>query len=408
MPLFHYKAATSAGEVLEGDMEAADRGDVVRKLQAQGHVPIRAEPLEGLEARGAKRAPLLGRKRLGRRDVEVFTLELATLLRAGLSVDKALNIMGEIESPGPQRELVLELQRDVRGGMAFSEALAKRENLFSRFYVNIVRAGELSGSMDQSLSRLSRFLEDARELRKEVGNALLYPVILVFVALLSIAVILGVVVPQISAVFEDSGQALPWFTNVVIGVGGFIQNYGWIIALLLAGGFIIARQQAKDPEVRRRWDGFLLKLPLIRTLIAEIEAARFMRTLGTLIENGVNLLEALTISREVVSNAAIAGRLKALSSRVREGQGLSRPLMEANVFPSLASHLVRVGEETGSVDVMLLHLAAIYEREVQNTVKRMVTLLGPILILGLAVFIAFIMFALVVPILSINDLALVG
>ncbi len=408
MPLFHYKAATSAGEVLEGDMEAADRGDVVRKLQAQGHVPIRAEPLEGLEARGAKRAPLLGRKRLGRRDVEVFTLELATLLRAGLSVDKALNIMGEIESPGPQRELVLELQRDVRGGMAFSEALAQRENLFSRFYVNIVRAGELSGSMDQSLSRLSRFLEDARELRKEVGNALLYPVILVFVALLSIAVILGVVVPQISAVFEDSGQALPWFTNVVIGVGGFIQNYGWIIALLLAGGFIIARQQAKDPEVRRRWDGFLLKLPLIRTLIAEIEAARFMRTLGTLIENGVNLLEALTISREVVSNAAIAGRLKALSSRVREGQGLSRPLMEANVFPSLASHLVRVGEETGSVDVMLLHLAAIYEREVQNTVKRMVTLLGPILILGLAVFIAFIMFALVVPILSINDLALVG
>ncbi len=408
MPLFHYKAATSAGEVLEGDMEAADRGDVVRKLQAQGHVPIRAEPLEGLEARGAKRAPLLGRKRLGRRDVEVFTLELATLLRAGLSVDKTLNIMGEIESPGPQRELVLELQRDVRGGMAFSEALAKRENLFSRFYVNIVRAGELSGSMDQSLSRLSRFLEDARELRKEVGNALLYPVILVVVALLSIAVILGVVVPQISAVFEDSGQALPWFTNVVIGVGGFIQNYGWIIALLLAGGFIIARQQAKDPEVRRRWDGFLLKLPLIRTLIAEIEAARFMRTLGTLIENGVNLLEALTISREVVSNAAIAGRLKALSSRVREGQGLSRPLMEANVFPSLASHLVRVGEETGSVDVMLLHLAAIYEREVQNTVKRMVTLLGPILILGLAVFIAFIMFALVVPILSINDLALVG
>jgi general secretion pathway protein F len=160
--------------------------------------------------------------------------------------------------------------------------------------------------------------------------------------------------------------------------------------------------------VRRSWDEFLLKLPLLKTLIAEIEAARFMRTLGTLIENGVNLLEALTISREVVSNRAISGRLEALSSRVREGQGLARPLMEANVFPSLASHLVRVGEETGSVDTMLIHLAAIYEREVQTTVKRMVTLLGPIIILGLAVFIAAIMFALVVPILSINDLALIG
>lgn len=408
MPLFHYKAATGAGEVLEGDMEAADRGDVVRKLQAQGHVPIRADPLDGVEAKATRRMPLLGRRRLGRRDVEVFTLELATLVHAGLSVDKALNIMGEIEGPGPQHDLVLGLQRDVRGGMAFSEALARRDRLFSRFYVNLVRAGELSGAMDQSLSRLARFLEDARELRKEVGNALLYPVILVFVALLSLAVILGVVVPRIAAMFEDSGQSLPWFTNVVIGAGGFIESYGWIVALLIAGGLVVARQQGKDPEVRRRWDGFLLKLPLLRTLIAEIEAARFMRTLGTLIENGVNLLEALAISREVVSNRAIAWRLEALSPGVREGQGLARPLMEANVFPSLASHLVRVGEETGSVDTMLLHLAAIYEREVQTTVKRLVTLLGPILILGLAVFIAAIMFALVVPILTINDLALIG
>jgi general secretion pathway protein F len=292
--------------------------------------------------------------------------------------------------------------------MAFSEALSKRDRLFSRFYVNIVRAGELSGAMDQSLSRLSGFLEDARELRREVGNALLYPVILVFVALLSLAVILGVVVPRISAMFEDSGQTLPWFTNVVIGAGGLIETYGWVFALILAAGFVIARQRGKDPRVRRSWDEFLLKLPLLKTLIAEIEAARFMRTLGTLIENGVNLLEALTISREVVSNRAISGRLEALSSRVREGQGLARPLMEANVFPSLAGHLVRVGEETGSVDTMLLHLAAIYEREVQTTVKRMVTLLGPIIILGLAVFIAAIMFALVVPILSINDLALIG
>lgn len=408
MPLFHYKAATGAGEVLEGDMEAADQKDLVRKLQAQGHVPIRAEPLEGAAVKPTARIPLLRKRRLSRRDVEVFTLEISTLVRAGLSVDKALAIMAEIESPGPQRELVLGLQRDVRGGMAFSEALSQREGLFSRFFVNIVRAGELSGTMDQALSRLSRFLEDSRELRREVGNALLYPVILVFVALLSLAVIMGVVVPRISAMFEDSGQSLPWFTNVVIGTGAFIESYGWIVALIIAGGFIIARQQGKNPETRRRWDEFLLKLPLLNTLIAQIEAARFMRTLGMLIENGVNLLESLSISREVVSNRAIATRLEALSTRVRQGQGLAAPLMEANVFPSLASHLVRVGEETGSVDAMLLHLAAIYEREVQTTVKRIVTLLGPVLILGLAVVIAAIMFSLVIPILSINELALTG
>ncbi len=408
MPWFHYKAATGAGEVLEGEMEASDRMDVVRKLQAQGHVPIRADAVVG-GRRGAVREGGWFRKRsVSRRDVEVLTLELAALVRAGLAVDKALDILVEIESPGPRRDLLLALQADVRGGMAFSEALSRREQLFSRFYINMVRAGELSGAMEKSLVRLAEFLERARELRQEVGNALLYPVILVFVALLSIAVILGVVVPRISAMFEDSGQSLPWFTNVVIGAGGFVEHYGWIIGLVIAGIYIYVRQRGGDPAVRQRWDGYWLRIPLLRTLIAEIEASRFMRTLGTLLENGVNLLDALAVSRQVIGNYAIAARLDQVATRVRQGEGLARPLMESHAFPSLASHLVRVGEETGSVDGMLLHLATIYENQVRTTTKRLVTLLGPILILGLAVFIAAIMFALVVPILSINDLALVG
>jgi len=408
MPWFRFKAATTAGDVLEGEMQAVDRHDVVRKLQAQGHVPIRAEAIESAGARAGRGIGLLQRRTVSRRDVEMLTLEMAALVRAGLSVDKALDLVVEIASPGAQRDLLTELQNDVRGGTAYSEALAKRDRLFSRFYVNMVRAGEMSGAMDQALLRLAEFLERAREFRQQVGNALLYPVILVFVTLLSLSVILGVVVPRIAAMFEDSGQALPWFTHVVIGAGGFIENYGWIIALFIAAGYVFARYQARDPAVRRKWDGLILKLPLLRSLISEIEAARFMRTLGTLLENDVNLLDALVVSREVVGNSAIAANLEQISARVREGEGLARPLMEANAFPTLASHLVRVGEETGSVDEMLLHLAEIYEREVQTTVKRMVTLLGPILILGLAVFIAAIMFALVVPILSINDLALIG
>jgi general secretion pathway protein F len=408
MPWFRFKAATTAGDVLEGEMQAVDRHDVVRRLQAQGHVPIRAEAVESAGGRGGFRIGLLRRRSVSRRNVEVLTLEMAALVKAGLAVDKALDLVVEIESPGPQRDLLTELQNEVRGGTAFSDALAKRERLFSRFYVNMVRAGELSGAMDQALVRLAEFLERAREFRQQVSSALLYPVILVFVTLLSLSVILGVVVPRIAAMFEDSGQALPWFTRVVIGAGGFIESYGWIIGLVIAAGYAIARYQANDPEVRRKWDSLILRLPLLRSLISEIEAARFMRTLGTLLENGVNLLDALVVSREVVGNSAIAANLEQISARVREGEGLAQPLMEANAFPTLASHLVRVGEETGSVDEMLLHLADIYEREVQTTVKRMVTLLGPILILGLAVFIAAIMFALVIPILSINDLALVG
>lgn len=405
MALFHYKAATSAGDVLEGEMEAADRKDVVRRLQAQGHVPIRADAVHA-SMTSSPRKGLLRRRNVSRRDVEVFTLELAALVRAGLAVDKGLDILVEIEPPGPRRDLLRDLQTDVRGGMPFSDALARRDRLFSRFYISMVRAGELSGAMENALLRLADFLERARELRQEVGNALLYPLILVFIALLSMAVILGVVVPRISAMFEDSGQTLPWFTNLVIGVAGMVQDYGWMIGAVIGIAYLYARQFGNDPAVRKKWDGYLLSIPLLNTLLSEIEASRYTRTLGTLLENGVNLLDALEVSRQVVGNYAIASRLDRVSARVRQGEGLARPLMESRAFPSLASHLVRVGEETGSVDGMLLHLATIYEHQVQNTTKRMVTLLGPILILGLAVFIAAIMFALVVPILSINDLAL--
>lgn len=406
MPLFHYKAATPSGEVLEGEMEAADRQDAVRKIQAQGHVPIRADAVRTADG-AVTRAGWIQRRRVGRRDVELFTLELAALARAGLAVDKGLDILVEIEPHGPRRDMLRELQADVRGGTALSDALAKRSGLFSRFYVSMVRAGELSGAMDNALLRLANFLERARELRQEIGNALLYPLILVFIALLSMAIILGVVVPRISAMFEDSGQSLPWFTNVVVSAGNFMQEYGWLIAVVIAIAYLYARQFGNDPAIRRRWDGYLLGIPLLNTLVSEIEASRYMRTLGTLLENGVNLLVALEVSKQVVGNQAIASRLDGVSARVRQGEGLAGPLMESRAFPSLASHLVRVGEETGSVDGMLMHLATIYENQVRNTTKRMVTLLGPILILGLAVFIAAIMFALVVPILSINDLALV-
>ena len=407
MPWFRYKAATGAGDVLEGEMEAADRHEVVRRLQAEGHVPIRADAVDALPAARARQG-VLRRRAPNRRDVEVFTLELAALVRAGLAVDKGLDILVEIEPPGPRRELLRELQVDVRGGMAFSEALARRERVFSRFYVNMVRAGEIGGAMDNALTRLADFLERGREFRQDVGNALLYPVILVFVALLSIAVILGVVVPRISAMFEDSGQALPWFTDLVISGGALVQDFGWMAGVAIAIAYVYVRQRRDDPAFRKRWDGYVLMLPLVSDLVSEIEASRYMRTLGTLLENGVNLLDALAVSRDVVGNQAIAARLDTVAARVRQGEGLSRPLTESRAFPSLASHLVRVGEETGSVDAMLVHLANIYENQVRTTTKRMVTLLGPILILGLAVFIAAIMFALVVPILSINELALSG
>jgi general secretion pathway protein F len=247
-------------------------------------------------------------------------------------------------------------------------------------------------------------MDRSRELRDSIVSALLYPIVLVIVGIVSMAVILGLVIPKISEMFTEAGQQLPWFTQVVVTTGSFVQNYWWAIALVVAGTYVFLRQQYADPVSRLRWDGRLLRLPLVGPLIARLEAARFTRTLGTLLGNGVPLLDAIAIAKEVVANQLIANGIRSVTERVRQGEGLARPLTEARVFPPLAGHLLQVGEESGSLEAMLVQLAQIYEREVQSALRRLMAVLEPVLILGLAVIIAAVILSIVIAILSINDL----
>jgi general secretion pathway protein F len=269
----------------------------------------------------------------------------------------------------------------------------------------MVKAGEASGALDAALARLAEFMERSRELRDSVLSALLYPTVLVVVGILSMAVILGLVIPQISQMFAEAGQQLPWFTRVVVAAGGLVENYWWLMALGFVGIYIFMRRQYADPVGRSRWDGRLLRLPLVGALIARLEAARFTRTLGTLLGNGVPLLDAIAIAKEVVANQVIAEGIRRVTEQVRQGEGLARPLTEARVFPPLAGHLMQVGEESGNLEAMLMQLAQIYEREVQSALRRLMAVLEPTLILGLAVIIAAIILSVVMAILSINNLA---
>ena len=406
MSRFQYKAATINGDVVEGQMEAVNQDAVIRDLQSQGHIPIRAEEIRESAPVVASSMFSFHRPRASRADVSVFTLELSTLLQAGLPLEKALEMLVKLAEIGPFREVLAKLLGDVRGGATLSVALESHGRLFSRFYRNMIRAGEASGALDSALARLAEFMERSRQLRDTVLSAMIYPAVLVVVGCISMGVILGIVIPRLSVMFEEAGQQLPWFTQVVVATGDFVRHYWWVLALIVVSLWLYARQQYADPVSRLRWDRRWFSLPLIGPLIARLEAARFTRTLGTLLGNGVPLLDAIAIAKEVVANQFIADGIRRVSERVREGEGLARPLTAAGVFPPLAGHLMQVGEETGSLEAMLMRLAEIYESEVRSSLRRLMAVLEPALILGLAVVIAAIILSIVMAVLSINDLAM--
>lgn len=406
MPRFQYKAATINGDVVEGQMEAVNQDAVIRGLQSQGHIPIRAEEIRESAPVVASSMFSFHRPRASRADVSVFTLELSTLLQAGLPLEKALEMLVKLAEIGPFREVLAKLLGDVRGGATLSVALESHGRLFSRFYRNMIRAGEASGALDSALARLAEFMERSRQLRDTVLSAMIYPAVLVVVGCISMGVILGIVIPRLSVMFEEAGQQLPWFTQVVVATGDFVRHYWWVLALIVVSLWLYARQQYADPVSRLRWDRRWFSLPLIGPLIARLEAARFTRTLGTLLGNGVPLLDAIAIAKEVIANQFIADGIRRVSERVREGEGLARPLTAAGVFPPLAGHLMQVGEETGSLEAMLMRLAEIYESEVRSSLRRLMAVLEPALILGLAVVIAAIILSIVMAVLSINDLAM--
>lgn len=406
MPQYRFKAVTPSGVPHEGDMDGASQGAVVERLQTMGLIPIRVQESANKVVASANGRGLFDKKRITQDDVAVFTQELATLLKAGLPLDRCLEILIGLSANEPVRILMGQLREDVRGGSALSKAMESREGVFTRFYLNMIRAGEAGGALDVVLQRLTEFMERSRELRDTVKSALIYPAILVGVSVLSVAILLMWVVPQFSQMFEESGKALPLATQIVIAAGDSVRGYWWLMVLGGFGVYIWFARQLREPASRYRWDRRILGLPLVGDLVGKLEVARFSRTLGTLIGNGVTLLAAISIVKETLGNSVMADALGDVARQLKEGKGLGQPLMEAGLFPKLAVHLVMVGEETGKLQEMLIRIADIYDREVHTSVKRMLALMEPVLILGLGLVIGGIIMSILVAILSVNDLAM--
>ena len=406
MATFHYKAVTQSGEIVEGELEGADKAAVIERLHRQGHTPIRADELRGGASASLLTRPLFGGGGIGRRQVMLFTREMATLLGAGLTLERALEILVGLDGDAAVQRLITRLLEAIRGGATFADALAGQGRAFPPYYISMVRAGETGGALEVVLERLGDLLERAQSLRESVRSALIYPILILVLAGGAIAVLLTVVLPEFEPFFDDAGAALPLSTRIVIAVAAAIETYWWagLLGVLLL--FLLLRSWLANPSSRRRWDAMVLRLPLLGDLTAKAEAARFSRTLGTLIANGVPMLSALTIVKDTLVNSATAAAIGEIGGRLQEGHGLAGPLAEVPRFPPLAAQLVRVGEETGRLEDMLVKVADIFDAEVRRAVDRALALLVPALTLALGGLIALIIVSILGAMFSVYELPL--
>jgi general secretion pathway protein F len=413
MPIFRYKAVSATGEVATGELEAASENEIVDRLREQGMMPMQVARSTGAAAAGPSsaapaRAPT-GRRWFASRTVTrdqmlAMTRELATLLRAGLPLDRALEILIGLASSAPAASLLQQIRDDVRGGKSLSQALDTRREIFSRFYVNIVRAGEAGGALGVVLTRLADTMERNKELRESVKSALIYPCILIGVAVLSVMVLLIWVVPQFEQTFAQAGKALPLPTTIVIVLGNGLRHWWWAIAIGVVLLVSWIRRLLAQPAFRHRVDARLLRMPLIGDVVTKVEVARFARTLATLLGNGVTLLASLAILKDTMGNSVLAGALDEVTVRLREGKGFGKPLAETGLYPRLAVQMILVGEESGRLEEMLGRVADVYDREVQNAIKRFLAVLEPVLILSLAVLIGAIVFSILLGVMSMSEL----
>ena len=427
MPTFRYKALGRSGALDQGIVTAKDMAGAQRQLRAQKLTPIsvsvasdltpnaRAESERELPLPDAETAKVLlgkvslgtqvkkSKKRFDRDDVLRFTAEMSVLLRAGLPLDRAMKVQIESAADGIQKNLLEELLVSLKAGKALSVGLEKRPDIFNHFYINMVRSGEASGDLADVLQELAAYLERSKAVRASVIAALIYPAILAAVAALSVFVMLGYVVPEFEALFEDMGESLPLLTRAIVGLGDLVSAWGWLLLLISVVIFMWLRRWASSAQGREWIDLKSLTVPLVGSIMLKYEVARFARTMGTLLKNGVAMLRATDIAVGTVSNSLIRASLVELPQTIKRGGRLSQAL-DARVFSPVALQMVRVGEESGSLDTMLIELAQVSEAEVEDEVKRALTLLEPALILGMGGIIAVIIMGILMGILSVNTL----
>jgi general secretion pathway protein F len=404
MPLFSYKVVNNQGVTEEGVRDAKDEQALLLELQTQGLIPIRIQAAKDKTFLGI-RLKSAGLK-LSNKEIGLLTSELATLLESGLPLDRSLTILLQLTEENLKlNKLVANVVEKVKAGKALADALENQSGVFSKFYLNMIRAGEMGGNLGGVLQRLGDYMERSQELKDTVSTALIYPAILLVMSMASLFVMLTFVVPQFKEMFESAGQALPIPTQIVVGLAEILQGYWWLLLLIILGAVQFMKSQLSNPVSKKQWDGRFLRMPLFGEIVTNMETANFSRTFGTLLGNGVSILKSLGIVRETVTNTVLAEFLEQAEEQLKQGRTMSEAMSKQNLFPKLAVQMIKMGEETGKLEEMLMRVAVIYDKQLKTTIQRMLALLEPALIISLGLMIAGIIVSILLAILSVNDLA---
>lgn len=336
-------------------------------------------------------------------DIAIMTRQLATLIRAKIPLFEALSaLIDQVEKEGLRRALT-NIRDQVREGTSFADALKDHPTIFEDMYVNMVRAGEASGTLEAVLTRLTDFIEKQAKLKGKVTSAMAYPILMMIIAITLISVLMVAVVPKVTSIFENMGRALPWYTRLLITVSEFTSGYWWLILGIGVGGWWLFKRWKSTTEGRYRWHAFVLGVPVFGPLVSMVAISRFTRTLATLLAAGVSLLQAMQIVRDVLGNAALERVVEEATASIREGQSIADPLKASGRFPPLVTHMIAIGEKSGQLEEMLENIAEAYDSSVDNRVQMLTSLLEPLIIVVMGAGVAFIAMSILFPLIQMSE-----
>jgi type IV pilus assembly protein PilC len=440
MPTFTVEAMDSKGKRIKAEIDAPNANDAIVKIKQKGFKPMNVKekadeaPGNGNAPTAASAAPAKGgggaaaaahqagpavsmaptggkvsRKgfffsgKVRHKQLTQFTSQLSVLMDAGLPIVRSLKILGNQQKPGLLKNILIEVAEDVETGSSFSEALSKHPKTFDKLYVNMVKAGEAGGVLDVILQRLAAFMERMEALKRKIIGASIYPVVVICIAVAVVLCIMTFIVPKFEDVFRQVNVPMPGMTVLLMGVSNFVKQFWWVIVFSPIVLFFAARAWGRTKSGRLSIDRIKLNLPLVGIIIKKSTISRFCRTLGTLLQSGVPILEALSIVKNATGNEVVANAIAHVHDSIREGESIAEPLAASGVFDDIVINMIDVGEETGELDKMLLKVADNYDAEVDAAVSAMMSVLEPILIVGLGMTVGFIVVALFLPLISLLE-----
>lgn len=413
MPVFDYIAIDKHGKEVRGKLEVESHQIALAKVRELGYYPTSVfeekakvkKPVEGKAVEEVK-APIklpitILAGSIGQKQLTLFTRQLATLIGAGLPLVRSLYVLDRQERTGVLKVTIRGLAEQVEGGTSFSDALSKFPRNFSPLYINTIKAGETGGVLEVVLSRLAEFLEKTERLKMRIKSALIYPALVLGLALSVLAFLITFIVPRFMEIFKEMGIQPPFLTQLLINISDAVRQR-WLLGLGVLFGLIMAYKFSyRLPTMRLVFDNIRLRIPIMGPLIRKIAIARFSRTLGTLLASGVSILQALLVAKDTASNEVIARSITEVHNSVREGETVAKPLLKIGIFPAMAVNMISVGEETGALDQMLLKVGDVYDEEVDVTVSGLMSLLEPFLIMGMGLIVGFIVVAMFLPLFSV-------